>query len=64
VIPSLQKWLKFVHYVHSVHTFQGICSRFAAAIDWAHWHGFFDLMQDIYKLEDIYEMRIETGEIE
>lgn len=32
--------------------------------DWAHWHGFFDLMQDIYKLEDIYEQRIETGEIE
>lgn len=32
--------------------------------DWAHWHGFFDLMQDIYKLEDIYDMRIETGEIE
>lgn len=35
-----------------------------AGADWAHWHGFFDLMQDIYKLEDIYEMRIETGEIE
>ena len=25
---------------------------------------FFDMMQDIYKLEDIYQMRIETGEIE
>jgi hypothetical protein len=32
--------------------------------DWAHWHGFFDLMQDIYKLEEIYNMRIETGVIE
>ena len=32
--------------------------------DWAHWHGFFDLMQDIYKLEEIYNLRIETGEIE
>jgi len=32
--------------------------------DWAHWHGFFDLMQDIYRLEQIYEQRIETGEIE
>jgi hypothetical protein len=32
--------------------------------DWAHWHGFFDLMQDIYKLEDIYQLRIETGGIE
>ena len=35
-----------------------------AGADWAHWHGFFDLMQDIYKLEDIYQMRIETGGIE
>ncbi len=32
--------------------------------DWAHWHGFFDLQQDIYKLQDIYNNRIETGEIE
>ncbi len=32
--------------------------------DWSHWHGFFELMQDIYKLEDIYALRIETGEIE
>jgi len=32
--------------------------------DWAHWHGFFDIMQDIYKLEDIYQQRIESGEIE
>jgi mono/diheme cytochrome c family protein len=32
--------------------------------DWAHWHGFFDMMQDIYRLEEIYSMRIETGAIE
>lgn len=32
--------------------------------DWAHWHGFFDLMQDIYKLEQVYTQRIETGVIE
>ena len=32
--------------------------------DYAHWHGFFELQQDLYKLEDIYEKRIETGEIE
>jgi len=32
--------------------------------DWAHWHGFFDLMQDIYKMEEIYEQRIETGQVE
>jgi hypothetical protein len=35
-----------------------------AGPDWAHWHGFFELMQDIYKLEDIYQLRIETGVIE
>ena len=32
--------------------------------DWAHWHGFFELQQDLYKMEDIYNLRIETGEIE
>ncbi len=32
--------------------------------DYAHWHGFFELMQDIYAMEDIYEERIATGEIE
>ncbi len=32
--------------------------------DYAHWHGFFELQQDLYKLQDIYEKRIETGEIE
>lgn len=32
--------------------------------DWAHWHGFFELQQDIYAMEDIYEKRIATGEIE
>ena len=32
--------------------------------DWAHWHGFFELQQKLYKMEDIYDQRIETGEIE
>ena len=32
--------------------------------DYAHWHGFFELQQDLYKLQDIYQTRIETGEIE
>ncbi len=31
--------------------------------DWAHWHGFFDLQQDLYRLQDIYDYRIATGEI-
>ena len=26
--------------------------------DWAHWQGFFELQQDLYKLEDIYEQRM------
>lgn len=34
------------------------------APDWAHWHGFFELQQDLYAMEDIYNKRIETGEIE
>ncbi|MBN1303682.1 MAG: hypothetical protein JXA13_04540 [Anaerolineales bacterium] len=32
--------------------------------DWAHWHGFFELQQDIYRMKEIYEQRIETGVIE
>ncbi|MBN2045671.1 MAG: hypothetical protein JW757_11665 [Anaerolineales bacterium] len=32
-----------------------------AGADWAHWHGFFEIMQDIYKLEELYKERIETG---
>ncbi len=32
--------------------------------DYAHWHGFFELQQDLYDLEAIYDKRIETGQIE
>ncbi len=35
-----------------------------AGPDYAHWHGFFELQQDIYKLKGIYEKRLETGKIE
>jgi hypothetical protein len=34
------------------------------APDWAHWHGFFELQQDLYELEEIYNTRMETGVIE
>lgn len=34
------------------------------APDWAHWHGFFELQQDLYKLQEIFEKRMETGVIE
>jgi len=34
------------------------------APDYAHWHGFFELQQDLYKLEEIHKKRIATGEIE
>ena len=34
------------------------------APDWAHWHGFFELQQDLYKLQSIYDHRMETGIIE
>ena len=34
------------------------------APDWAHWHGFFELQQDLYKLQEIYDQRMETGQIE
>ena len=34
------------------------------APDYAHWHGFFELQQDLYDLEAIYNQRMETGTIE
>ena len=34
------------------------------APDYAHWHGFFELQQDLYKLEQIFEARMASGEIE
>ena len=34
------------------------------AADYAHWHGFFELQQDLYKLEQIYEKRMASGTIE
>jgi hydroxylamine dehydrogenase len=35
-----------------------------AGPDWAHWHGFFELQQDMYKLQRIYDRRMKTGKIE
>jgi hypothetical protein len=55
--------LTFYHLWHH----QGRRARMAAlhgSADYAHWHGFFELMQDIYKLEEIHEKRMESGEIE
>lgn len=34
------------------------------APDYAHWHGFFELQQDLYKLETIHARRMESGVIE
>lgn len=34
-----------------------------AGPDWAHWHGFFELQLDLYKLEEIYKQRLKTGKI-
>jgi hypothetical protein len=46
---------------------QGRRARMAAlhqAPDYAHWHGFFELQQDLYKLEHIHATRLKTGKIE
>lgn len=34
------------------------------APDYAHWHGFFELQQDLYELEQIYEKRMASGKVE
>ena len=46
---------------------EGRCARQGAmmgAPDWTHWHRIFELQQDLYGMEDIYEKRAETGQIE
>ena len=43
--------------------FPGSAEKFKEP-DYAHWHGFFELMQDLYELEKIYNQRIKSGEIE
>lgn len=55
--------LTFYHLWHH----QGRRARMGAlhgAADYAHWHGFFELMQDIYKLKAIFEKRMETEQSE
>ena len=55
--------LTFYHLWHH----QGRRARMGAlhgAADYAHWHGFFELMQDIYKLKAIHERRMDSGEID
>ncbi len=32
--------------------------------DYAHWHGFFELQQDLYRMQSIYKYRMENGQIE
>ena len=34
------------------------------APDYAHWHGVFDVQQQIRKMRTIYQKRIESGKIE
>lgn len=32
--------------------------------DWAHWHGFFELQQDLYRMQSLYNYRLENNAIE
>lgn len=53
-------------YYHLWHH-QGRRMRQGAAMggpDYAHWHGVFELQQDLYELKAIYNKRMESGEIE
>ncbi|MBL6990807.1 MAG: cytochrome c3 family protein [Bacteriovoracaceae bacterium] len=61
--PWEDKFLKI--YYHLWHH-EGRRARQAAAMgspDYAHWHGFFELMQDLYQLKQIYAKRLKTGKI-
>lgn len=53
-------------YYHLWHH-QGRRMRQGAAMggpDYAHWHGVFELQQDLYELKHIYKQRMESGKIE
>lgn len=53
-------------YYHLWHH-QGRRMRQGAAMggpDYAHWHGVFELQQDLYELKHIYKERMESGKIE
>lgn len=53
-------------YYHLCHH-EGRRMRQGAAMngpDYAHWHGVFELQQDLYKLKSIYNKRLKTGAIE
>jgi hypothetical protein len=55
--------ITFYHLWHH----EGRRSRHGALMagpDYAHWHGFFELQLDYYKLEAIYKQRLARGEIE
>ncbi len=53
-------------YYHLWHH-EGRRARQGAAMgapDYAHWHGFFELMQDLYELKAIHAKRMKSGKIE
>lgn len=53
-------------YYHSWHH-EGRRMRMGALMggpDYSHWHGVFEVQQDIRKMRDIYEKRLKTGKIE
>jgi len=55
-----------IAYYHLWHH-EGRRARLGAthgAADYAHWHGFFELMQTLYELEGIHKKRMENGKIE
>lgn len=55
-----------ISYYHVWHH-EGRRARHGALMagpDWAHWHGFFELQQEMYKLQRIYDRRMKTGKIE
>jgi phenylacetate-coenzyme A ligase PaaK-like adenylate-forming protein len=60
---AFREWLSFGDFLKVI-----VCGARMAALhgspDYAHWHGFFELQQDLYKLEQIHDRRMKTGRIE
>ena len=61
---TLNAHFKHTNMERLIHHQTSFISSLMGGPDYAHWHGFFELMQDMYKIKRIYKNRMESGKIE
>jgi len=62
--PWTDKFQKTFYYLWHHEGRRARQGAMMGAPDYAHWHGFFELQQDMYELTAIYDKRMKTGKIE